>query len=73
MSVLLNDGTGSLTASPANATVAAGEQTTGLALGDIDGDGDLDFVTTNYLGSPSSSVRINNGSGVFTAPAVGQK
>ncbi|MGI4874247.1 MAG: FG-GAP-like repeat-containing protein [Janthinobacterium lividum] len=70
-SVALNDGTGTFVASAANATVATGTMPYGLVLGDIDGDGDLDFVTANYGSGAGSSVRMNNGSGVFTAPAVG--
>ena len=38
--------------------------------GDLDGDGDIDFITTNYSGN-SVSVLLNNGLGAFTAaPAV---
>ncbi|MCB2409366.1 FG-GAP-like repeat-containing protein [Hymenobacter lucidus] len=72
--ILLNDGMGNFAAPPTNATVATGGSPYGLALGDIDGDGDLDCVTANASQTStggSSSVRFNNGSGVFTAPTVG--
>ena len=38
--------------------------------GDLDGDGDIDFITSNYSGN-SVSVLLNNGNGTFAAaPAV---
>ncbi|GAB3705288.1 hypothetical protein GCM10027592_37590 [Spirosoma flavus] len=40
-----------------------------VAVGDVDGDGDLDFVTANF-GNGTASVRLNNGSGNFTAPTT---
>ncbi|CAN5894771.1 hypothetical protein BH24BAC1_BH24BAC1_11440 [soil metagenome] len=36
-----------------------------VAIGDVDGDGDLDLVTANYLNS-TVSVMLNNGSGAFS-------
>ena len=36
-----------------------------VALGDVDGDGDLDFLTAN-VGAGNVSVRLNNGSGAFS-------
>ena len=47
---------------------------TGATVGDVDGDGDLDLVTPNF-NSSTVSVRLNNGTGTFTAgsiTAVGQ-
>jgi hypothetical protein len=56
---------------PANTPeVAVGNAPSDVALGDIDGDGDLDLVTTNST-SNSVSVRLNRGlnSGIFVMPA----
>src|SRR5439155_17662721 len=45
--------------------------TTAIALGDVDGDGNLDLVTGNG-GSPAqaSNLSLNNGSGVFSLAAA---
>jgi hypothetical protein len=78
VSVRLNNGAGVFTA-PATGTVAVGANPTSIALGDIDGDGDLDLLTTSYNTTPAYrttpantkvSVRVNNGAGVFTVPAI---
>ena len=50
-----------LTAQTSPATVAPAT----VALGDVDGDGDLDIVTADYLGSSGIYVYANNGSGTF--------
>ena len=62
VSVLLNTnaGTGAFQAA---ATVNAGSNPTDVKLGDVDGDGDLDLVVGGY----TRDVRLNNGSGVFSA------
>jgi hypothetical protein len=55
--------------------VAVGDQPNLLVAGDIDGDGDLDLLTSNYYGN-TVSVRLNGGNnqgtntGVFGAPAI---
>ena len=73
VSVRLNDGAGTFTAPTANAQPAVGSYPTGVALVDVDGDGDQDLLTANQL-SNSVSVRLNNGSGSFgggSDPGVG--
>ncbi|GGF10995.1 FG-GAP-like repeat-containing protein [Hymenobacter cavernae] len=66
VSVRLNDGTGAFGSSQ---EVPVGSRSLALALGDVDGDGDLDFVTANGV-SPTASgvvnVRLNNSSGSFS-------
>ena len=37
-----------------------------VALGDVDGDGDLDAFMANYGGTPANRLYLNDGSGVFT-------
>jgi hypothetical protein len=65
VSLRLNNGRGSFTAPAANPEIAVGATPAGVALGDIDGDGDLDLLAGNVNGS-SVSVRLNNGAGVFS-------
>jgi hypothetical protein len=67
VSVRLNggDATGSNTGVLSGSqTVQVGSQPRGMAVGDLDGDGDLDFVTVNF-NSNTVSVRLNNGTGTF--------
>ena len=70
VSVRLNDGTGMFTAPVTGAVVSVGNAPYGLAAADVDGDGDLDLLTAN-VSSNTVSVRLNNGAGVFAAPATG--
>ena len=46
-------------------SLAVPQQPHGLAVGDVDGDGDLDYVTANTSAN-NASVRLNNGSGAFS-------
>ncbi|WP_324675064.1 malectin domain-containing carbohydrate-binding protein [Hymenobacter sp. GOD-10R] len=41
--------------------VAVGSRTRGVVVGDIDGDGDLDLLTANYIPTGTVSVRLNQG------------
>ncbi|GAB3702510.1 hypothetical protein GCM10027592_32000 [Spirosoma flavus] len=69
VSVRLNNGTGYFTPHPTNPAPAVGNGSASVLLGDLDGDGDLDLVTLNLFDN-TVSVRLNNGSGSFTAPAT---
>ena len=64
VSVRFNNGSGTFSGSQ---DVAVGDVPSGLAVGDLDGDGDLDFITPDYGSQPGTvSVRFNNGSGTFS-------
>ncbi|MBU6123380.1 FG-GAP-like repeat-containing protein, partial [Hymenobacter siberiensis] len=69
VSVRLNDGTGNFTAPTTNPNPAVGSSPINVAVGDVDGDGDLDLLTAN-TGDATVSVRLNDGTGNFTAPAT---
>ena len=60
--VWLNDGTGVFTNTYPDLGSA---RSTGVDLGDLDGDGDLDAFITHYQGQPEE-VWFNDGTGVFT-------
>lgn len=50
-------------------TTPAVEQTRWIVSGDLDQDGDLDLVTlSDAFASPTISIRLNTGTGVFAAP-----
>ena len=64
-SLSLNDGSGTF-GSPQLVSLA-GNGPTGIALGDVDSDGDLDLLATNLTTAAGLvSVRFNNGSGAFS-------
>ena len=65
--VYLNDGSGHFDDSASARTFGAGtDSTTSTALGDVDGDGDLDIAVGNSAAQPNA-VYLNDGSGNFTA------
>ncbi len=66
--LFFNDGTGRLVDVTAGRIPAALDDSRGGALGDIDGDGDIDIVIVNSLGSDYTLV--NDGTGVFTVGAT---
>jgi hypothetical protein len=66
VSVLLGDGAGHFTAStPVPVTNGPRE----VAVGDLDGDGDIDFLATNLSGD-NVTVALNNGNATFTTTSV---
>jgi hypothetical protein len=65
ISQLRNDGRGNFAPPASNSTVSVSGSPYGMAVGDVDNDGNLDVVTAN-ANSSSVSVRLNNGSGSFT-------
>ncbi|MBL7992119.1 MAG: VCBS repeat-containing protein, partial [Candidatus Kapabacteria bacterium] len=67
--VLLNNGSGSFTTSAIGSPFTVGTSPWYVALGDVDGDGDLDLATANN-GSNDVTLLLNNGVGTFT-PAPG--
>ncbi|SHI33515.1 Por secretion system C-terminal sorting domain-containing protein [Hymenobacter daecheongensis DSM 21074] len=71
LSVRLNDGAATFTAPATNAEIAVGSAPRNLALGDLDGDGDLDLVAANSF-SNTLSVRLNDGSSNFSVPQSAQ-
>jgi hypothetical protein len=68
ISVRLNDGAGVFSAPLTTPDVPVGQGPVAVATGDVDGDGDLDFVSANSFGS-TASVRLNDGTGTFAPPA----
>ena len=62
--VWLNDGTGRFSAQPTAPSFGTGDSRA-VALGDLDGDGDLDAVVANYSNQPET-VWLNDGTGRFT-------
>ncbi|RZK31964.1 MAG: hypothetical protein EOO63_02770, partial [Hymenobacter sp.] len=70
VSVRFNDGAGNFSTPSSNAEVQVASGALSAAVADIDSDGDLDLLSVGYTDPGKISVRFNNGSGVFTAPAT---
>ncbi len=66
--VLFGDGMGGLS-QPTHYAPPNGQFPLAVDIGDIDGDGDLDFVTSNYS-SKNYTVFENDGTGQFTMPVT---
>ena len=65
VTVLLGNGSGGFTAA-AGSPIAVGSSPRSMAVGDFNGDGNPDLVTTDYSGN-TITVLLGNGSGGFTA------
>jgi hypothetical protein len=63
--VWLNDGSGTFTAHATASFGASSQGSSGSALGDLDGDGDLDAIVANF--QTASTLWLNDGSGAFAA------
>jgi len=72
VNVWVNDGTGTFTISADPTISVNGAATNGIALGDLDGDGDLDMFTFNRGSSTADANRafLNDGTGTFTYTGV---
>jgi gliding motility-associated-like protein len=70
ISIRLGNGSGGFS-SPAVAEVSVGNEPQSLAIGDLNGDGNPDFVTCNKNDN-SVSIRLGDGLGGFTSPTVAE-
>ncbi|MFL6246570.1 MAG: FG-GAP-like repeat-containing protein [Thermoanaerobaculia bacterium] len=68
--IWLNDGSGTFSAHPSVATINSGTDTWGLALGDLDGDGDLDVLVAN-AGNPHQNETVWLNERIVVAPSSG--
>ena len=68
VAIRLGNGSGGFT-SPATPQIAVGADPVSIAVGDLNGDGKADFITANQE-SANVSIRLGNGSGGFTLPAI---
>ncbi|MEM7538329.1 MAG: choice-of-anchor D domain-containing protein, partial [Chloroflexota bacterium] len=73
-SLYTNDGNGNFAVDVATTLIMTGVQESDVAWGDIDNDGDLDFLLTGHISGGSSNAMAalykNDGSGTFTVDAT---
>lgn len=71
VSVRLGTGTGTFSR-PTGSEFSSGGTPSSVAAADVNGDGNLDVLVTNYgLAENTVAVRLGNGSGNFTTPTIG--
>ena len=68
--LFLNDGTGNFTDSGQNIGLTPGTDHRGLAVGDLDGDGDLDLFSGKYTWGDDDRIYLNDGTGLFVEHQV---
>lgn len=70
VSIRLNNGSGTFVSAPSAPNIPVHSNPTALALGDLDGDGDLDFaVTQATTGTTYADIRLNEGRVLANMPA----
>jgi hypothetical protein len=62
--LLLNDGTAHFTEATSTALPPDTDPTRGVEAADLDGDGDLDVITANFVGA--NRIYVNDGTGLFS-------
>lgn len=71
--LLINDGSGTFVDATATQLPVSANATQSVALGDVDGDGDLDLICGNgYAGGEQNRLYLNDGLGTFTDVTTAQ-